>query len=405
MAHLTRRQFLASTALTTAAVITHAHVKAQPARTPGSLEPFGQGLIPKRIIVVGAGIAGLVAAYELSVVGHQVTVLEARDRVGGRIFTLRDHFSEGNIVEAGAARIQPTHDLTLGYAAHFNLSLTPFYPRDGQYISVNDGQQALLSMQELEQSFPQGRILEWTKIAQGSDRLPQAFATALEGLLHLNEAVTHIQQNEMGVKVLGHSGRQYEGDYLICTVPLTVMDKITFQPSLSEPKQRAIAGGYDYRPATRMFVEFPERFWRKKGLNGWGLFTDRAEELWQPTWDSSSQSGILHAYLKGETALAMDALNADQQLAVLLQRWSDLLAGVQSYDVSAINHSWTMDPWSQGGWAYPSEEQEASLFTELGRREGKLYFAGDHTSPTRGWIQGALASGLKAAHQIHQNVQ
>lgn len=402
MVHLNRRQFLASAALTTASVITHGQVKAQIFNTPGALEREGQEATPKQIIIVGAGISGLVAAYELVAVGHRVTVLDARERVGGRIFTLRDRFSEGNIVEAGAARIQPTHDLTIAYAQHFGLRLTPFYPSEGRYVAVQGNQHTLLSIEELSQSFSGGRVLEWTKIAGGSDRLPQAFATALGDNIHLGEAVAKIQQNEEGVQVLCQSGRQYEGDCLICTVPLTVMDTIDFQPALSAAKQLAIAGGYNYRPATRMFVEFPERFWQKEGLNGWGLFLDRAEELWQPTWDRPSQSGILHAYLKGSNALEIDALNSDQQLALLLQRWSAFLPNVHDYDVSAISHSWTNDPWSQGGWAYPSDEQEASLFLELGRREGRLYFAGDHTSPTRGWMQGALDSGLKAARHIQR---
>lgn len=55
----------------------------------------------------------------------------------------------------------------------------------------------------------------------------------------------------------------------------------------------------------------------------------------------------------------------------------------------------------KGGWAYPTDEQEKKLFPELGKSEGKIYFAGEHTSKTRGWLQGALESGLKAAQEIH----
>ena len=400
MLNLNRRRFLLRSALTLAAAITHAKAKAQSSRTPGAL---GQGSAPQKVIIVGAGTAGLVAAYELAAVGHIVTVLEARERVGGRVLTLRDQFSEGHFVEAGAARIQPTHDLTLAYTQHFDLQLTPFYPTEGFYVSIREGQRILASADDLDKSFPSGRLLEWTKIAQGSDRLPQAFAAALSEKIHLGEAVTKIQQNSLGVQVLCQSGHQYEGDYLLCTVPLPVLGEIDFQPPLSPQKQQAISGGYNYRPATRMFVEFPERFWEQEGLNGWGLFDDRSEELWHPTWDSPGISGILHAYLKGETALAMDALDPEQQLALLLQKWEVILPGASSYQVSAINHSWTNDPWSRGGWAYPTEEQEKTLFDELSRREGKLYFAGEHTSTTRGWIQGALESGLRAAQQIHLN--
>ena len=81
---------------------------------------------PRRIIIVGAGIAGLVAAYELMRAGHDPIVLEARPRVGGRIHTLREPFSHGLYAEVGAMRIPKTHDLTIAYCERFGLKLTPF---------------------------------------------------------------------------------------------------------------------------------------------------------------------------------------------------------------------------------------------------------------------------------------
>jgi monoamine oxidase len=57
---------------------------------------------PKKVIIVGAGIAGLTSAFKLMQAGHDVTLLEARMRVGGRVHTLRGPFSEGLYAEAGA---------------------------------------------------------------------------------------------------------------------------------------------------------------------------------------------------------------------------------------------------------------------------------------------------------------
>ena len=64
-------------------------------------------------------MAGL-AAYELSKLGHDVTILEARMRPGGRVHTLREPFADGLYAEAGAARIPDTHDLTLKYVKEFD---------------------------------------------------------------------------------------------------------------------------------------------------------------------------------------------------------------------------------------------------------------------------------------------
>jgi monoamine oxidase len=80
---------------------------------------------PKRVIVVGAGLAGLVAGYELARAGHDPLILEAQHRVGGRVYTLRT-FAPGLYAEAGAMRIPRAHDLTLGYCAQFGLDLRPF---------------------------------------------------------------------------------------------------------------------------------------------------------------------------------------------------------------------------------------------------------------------------------------
>jgi monoamine oxidase len=81
---------------------------------------------PKRVVIVGAGMAGLVAALELARAGHDPLVLEARGRVGGRVHTLREPFTDGLYAEAGAMRIPRTHALTLAYCERFGLRLTPF---------------------------------------------------------------------------------------------------------------------------------------------------------------------------------------------------------------------------------------------------------------------------------------
>ncbi len=80
----------------------------------------------KRIVVLGAGIAGLAAAHELERLGHQVTVLEGSGRVGGRILT--HHFGDGSYNELGAMRVPASHDYTHHYIDACGLAgrLIPF---------------------------------------------------------------------------------------------------------------------------------------------------------------------------------------------------------------------------------------------------------------------------------------
>ena len=119
MSRITRRQFLKRSAVA-AAGVTLAQSNAFATIT---VRPAA-----KKILILGAGMAGLVAGYELSQAGHDVTILETRMRPGGRVHTLREPFSDGLYAEAGGARIPDNHDLTLHYVKHFGLTLVPFFP-------------------------------------------------------------------------------------------------------------------------------------------------------------------------------------------------------------------------------------------------------------------------------------
>src|SRR4051812_12587404 len=88
------------------------------------LEPRPQPA--KRVIVIGGGLSGLVAAFELRRQGHEPLILEAQQRVGGRIYTLRAPFAPGLYAEAGGMRIPRAHDLTLKYCDLIGLELRPF---------------------------------------------------------------------------------------------------------------------------------------------------------------------------------------------------------------------------------------------------------------------------------------
>jgi monoamine oxidase len=115
MLALDRREFLRLSALGGAAL----------ALDPKPLTRRGP---PRKVIVLGAGLAGLCAARLLAEAGHEVVILEAQRRPGGRVLTLREPFSDGLYAEAGAGRIPATHNLTLHYVKLFGLELEPFYP-------------------------------------------------------------------------------------------------------------------------------------------------------------------------------------------------------------------------------------------------------------------------------------
>lgn len=85
-----------------------------------------EGGKPKKVVIVGAGLAGLAAGYELKRAGHNPVILEAQQRVGGRVYTLRDPFTEGLYAEVGAMRIPRAHALTMAYIEKFGLKTNDF---------------------------------------------------------------------------------------------------------------------------------------------------------------------------------------------------------------------------------------------------------------------------------------
>src|SRR5215510_1312067 len=144
---ITRRDFLfrsalAGAALSHAALDISAVTRIHPRRN-------GPG---KRIVVIGAGLAGLSAAYELSQAGHDVTILEARARPGGRVQTLRDFFSDGLYVDTGATRIPDNHDFTMHYVKQFRLELEPFMPKGLSNIIYMNGKRMLVE---------EGKDVDW----------------------------------------------------------------------------------------------------------------------------------------------------------------------------------------------------------------------------------------------------
>ena len=149
-----------------------------------------------KVIIIGGGLAGLVAAYELSKLRYDVTVLEAQERVGGRVLTLRD-FGDGVYADAGAARIPSDHDLTHKYVREFGLPLIPFYPSEGKFMRLGNGGVEQTNWDRFRDAtqfvMGLGDANNWQKIKGGNDLLPKAFAERLQGKIRFGAPVVKIE--------------------------------------------------------------------------------------------------------------------------------------------------------------------------------------------------------------------
>ena len=369
-----------------------------PSETPPTAEPTS----PEDrvdVIVVGAGLSGLVAAYELVRAGHDVRVLEASNAPGGRAQTLRDPFDDGLIAETGPARIPPDHDLTLGYIDHFGIETSPFYPQEGAYLVVSDrGARERQTPGEFL-----GGLDAWVKIPAGTDALPMAFVEALGDRVRLGSPVTSVVRDETGVVAsYGHAADELRGSRLICTVPLPVIDKIVFDPVLSEAKRAAIEA-LAYADVTRVYVQYAQRSWEGAGLNGWGLsWLDGYSEIWHPTWNQEGPRGILMSYMFGGFARSVAAMDPGAIVPGFIDRFDLLFPGSRAVAERGTHFAWEHQPWI--GAAFASSSPPFSEHPELASPEGPIHFAGEHASGHRGWMQGALQSGLRAASEIDATV-
>ena len=141
--HLTRRSFIKKTGAATSLAALY----------PISISSIFKGSSDdKRIIVVGAGLAGLSCAYELDEAGFNVILIEARSRPGGRVRTYRDPFADNLYAEMGAEYVDSTDNLVKQYCNKFGLKVLPAKQYDGVYV--------------------RGRRLSMKGIQSGTDSLP-----------------------------------------------------------------------------------------------------------------------------------------------------------------------------------------------------------------------------------------
>jgi monoamine oxidase len=141
------------------------------------------------------------------------------------------------------------------------------------------------------------------------------------------------------------------------------------------------------------------RFWHASGLSGYAR-TDQPAEIWDCTYDLPADQGILGATVGG--ALGRSLLELSEDTCVLFGR--DLVAAtfkdIRADFVKGVAHRWALEPWSRGAFAVFHPGQMTSMMPDISRPEGRVHFAGEHTSSWTGWMEGALLSGERAAREV-----
>jgi len=189
-----------------------------------------------------------------------------------------------------------------------------------------------------------------------------------------------------------------EAETVICTIPYGVLRSIAVTPEWTPEKRKVIDGLY-YGPVVRTTYQVSRRYWEDEGLNGFGT-SDKNFEIWHPTYGKPGRRGLLQAYVFEDYARRLDQLSEADRIARATGDMDEVHPGLRHYLETVVIKSWANDPRQRGAYTVYLPGQQ-KWYPEICKREGRVWFAGEHASPLPGWMQGAIMSGIKAAREIN----
>lgn len=335
------------------------------------------------MVVVGAGIAGLAAARSLVAAGLSVAVLEARDRVGGRLLS-------ANGLDLGATWFWPNEPRIQRLIEALELTTFPQHLAGDAVFQTLDGARRLDGNPI---DSPSGRF------AGGADRLALAIAARLpESVVRLERAVQEIRFGADGVTVRA-SSEEVEGRHLILAVPPALaVTQIEFSPALPERLAGLAAKTPVWMGAmTKVVARYPSAFWRQQGLSGAAIsHTGPMREIHDMSGRSARPAALFGFVPPRSSGLTISEAEAVDQLVTL-------------FGPAAARPSELMiKDWRNEAYTSPIGVERLEAYQLFGHPRyeepafaGRLHWASTETSTEfPGHIEGALAAAERAAQAI-----
>lgn len=402
-----------------------------------------------KVIVVGAGLSGLVSGMRLQEAGHEVVILEARDRVGGRVLTVRDGFEDGQYADVGAMILYEGQPNILGLCERFELDLTPMVTFGAELPALLFGG-SLLDPETVGAAFgelgtaheqvppvPFETVAAWSRrahlsatpyaflealiqiqpsiplryvdahtlhlgpevfcqIAGGNDQLPRRIAEGLD--VRLGQPVRTIGWSGPGVTVETEK-ETLGGDVLVVAVPGPLTTELGWDPPLPPEKVAALLS-LRYGSGAGLALQYAEGGTVRRAVET-GVFTDRL-----PNWFLD-----VSAHQPGEPIVVVSILSAERQPRALddaavfaeADRTMAMVTGSATTRTFGTIANWTDDPWSRCIARAPIGDQRETLIPAIRAPLGHtVFFAGEHTDdrPGPGGMEGAIKSAYRAAGEI-----
>ena len=417
----------------------------------------------KSIIVVGAGIAGLNAASILNKEGFDVTVLESRDRIGGRLWT--DKSINGIPLDLGASWIHgisgnPLYDLAQqnNVSTHvWNLDDVALYNTDGEtnadLESRMDSLNTLIEDLASEDRFIDRSFDEVIQILKAEDELsaysdeeinfiisafyeneyagssstlstsslnvggvfpgnevifPNGYDQLTTILAHgvnvlTNQKVTEIDYRSAKSVVRTANNESFEADYVLVTVPLGVLKQgvIQFLPSLPSEKVNAI-NALGMGTLNKVYLKFATAFWGDEAQNI-GYISDPKGQF--TSWINllpATKEPILMGFMSGDEAEKMDSLSDEEIIANAMTVLRNIYGDNIAEPEQNIITRWTNDPHTFGAYSYLTTEATNDMRSDLAEPvDAKLYFAGEASHEEHpSTVHGAFLSGERKQTEL-----
>jgi monoamine oxidase len=419
---------------------------------------------PKKVIVIGAGLAGLTAGYELVHAGHEVTILEARNRPGGRVFTVREPFVDGLYAECGAEWVESNHEYLLRYIDEFGLPLYRGSFRDNEDEGLQYSPRARKTHERLQAttkkvepfehanpSLPELDKLSFYEFLKQMDapaEMIEQMQRQISGLMAINiESISALHMlNEFALPEAPASFRVAGGNdqvpqmlakhlrehvhYARPVVKIAHEEKSVVVTFLENGKQQTMSGErvilaapftcvrkmeitpglsaekmkaintLAYGQILKAPLQFRERFWLSYETEARKSLQGLIGSVYEATGGQPGPRGILLAYIPDKSGMEMASTTAEQRVKKILAKVAEIHPHAPKYFEGGYVKWWQEDPWAGGTYAYFRPGEITSVRTIIAKPEGRIHFAGEHTAGWQGYMNGAVESGHRVAAEV-----
>jgi len=367
----------------------------------------------KQVLIVGAGISGLSAAWWLQQAGIDVAVLEARSRIGGRILSHVVEDDEHALIAAldlGPSWFWPEQPLIAGLLEHFGLGFFEQHDYGDSLFETHDGQ--------VHRNPPPSPMSGALRVEGGLGRLTQALVDDLAaGTVWLGHQATQITSQDSGVciKTQGPEGADvFTADQVALAIPPRLVPGLLCSPALPESAIKQCAQVPTWMAGHAKFFAVYERpFWQENGLSG-SVFSmqgplgeihdasPKAPAVSQQV-QSSAGPGALFGFVRLD-AESRNQLGPQRVIEQSTQQLVRLLGEQADQPITVRLKDWSQEPLTAtvADWESPARHPAYGLSIGLGPEwSGRLSLISTETSQVHGGlIEGALQAGYRFATQV-----